>query len=41
MPLTRNDAEAVELYECHEGNHAISNILRAARFAEGSVNGRQ
>jgi hypothetical protein len=35
MPLTQNDAEAVELYECHEGNHAISNILRAARVAEG------
>jgi hypothetical protein len=41
MPLTQNDAEAVELYECHEGNHAISNILRAARAAEGSVNGRR
>jgi hypothetical protein len=41
MPLTANDAEAVEVYECHEGNHAISNILRAARIAEGSVNGRQ
>jgi hypothetical protein len=40
MPLTENDAEAVELYECHEGNHAISNILRAARAAEGSANSR-
>jgi hypothetical protein len=40
MPLTENDEEAVELYECHEGNHAISNILRAARVAEGSVDGR-
>jgi hypothetical protein len=35
MPLTQNDEEAVELYECHEGNQAISNILRAARIAEG------
>jgi hypothetical protein len=35
MPLTENDAEAVELYECHEGNHAITNVLRAARAAEG------
>jgi hypothetical protein len=34
MPLTRNDDEAVELYECHEGNHAIFNILGAARAAE-------
>jgi hypothetical protein len=40
MPLTENDEEAVELYECHEGNHAISNILRAARFADGSAGGR-
>jgi hypothetical protein len=34
MPLTQNDEEAVELYECHEGNQAISNVLRAARAAE-------
>jgi hypothetical protein len=34
MPLTRNDEEAVAVYECHEGNHAISNILGAARAAE-------
>jgi len=34
MPLTRNDEEQVELYECHEGNHAIMNILSAARAAE-------
>jgi hypothetical protein len=34
MPLTRNDGERVEMYECHEGNHAIFNILSAARAAE-------
>jgi hypothetical protein len=34
MPLTRNEDEAIELYECHEGNHAIFNILSAARAAE-------
>jgi hypothetical protein len=34
MPLTRNEDEAVGLYECHEGNHAIFNILSAARAAE-------
>lgn len=39
MPLTRNDDEAVELYECHEGNHAIFNILSAARAAERDTSG--
>jgi hypothetical protein len=34
MPLTSNDAERIEQYECHEGNHAIFNILSAARAAE-------
>ena len=34
MPLTRNDEEAIEAYDCHEGNQAISNILSAARAAE-------
>jgi hypothetical protein len=34
MPLTRNDGERIEMYECHEGNHAIFNILSAARAAE-------
>jgi len=34
MPLTRNDAEHIEQYECHEGNHAVFNILSAARAAE-------
>jgi hypothetical protein len=39
MPLTRNEDEAVELYECHEGNHAIFNILSAARAAESERSG--
>ncbi len=34
MPLTQNDEEAVEVYECHEGNHAIFNVLSASRAAE-------
>jgi feruloyl esterase len=34
MPLTFNDAERIEQYECHEGNHAIFNILSAARAAD-------
>lgn len=39
MPLTRNEDEAVELYECHEGNHAIFNILNASRAAEREQTG--
>jgi hypothetical protein len=34
MPLTMNDREPVLEYACHEGNHAIHNILSAARAAE-------
>jgi hypothetical protein len=41
MPLTRNEDEAVELYECHEGNHAIFNILSASRAAEREQAGGQ
>jgi hypothetical protein len=40
MPLTRNEDEAVEVYECHEGNHAIFNILSAARAAEREARSR-
>jgi len=36
LPLTRNDAEHIEQYECHEGNHAVFNILSAARATEKS-----
>ena len=34
MPLTMNDEEEVAQYECHEGNHAIRNILSAERAKE-------
>jgi len=34
IPLTMNNDERIEQYECHEGNHAIFNILSAARAAE-------
>ena len=34
IPLTMNDREPVLEYACHEGNHAIHNILSAARSAE-------
>jgi hypothetical protein len=40
MPLTQNEAEAVELYECHEGNRAILNVLSAARAAEHAPTSR-
>jgi len=34
MPLTRDDDYVMYEYACHEGNHAISNILSAGRAAE-------
>jgi len=34
FPLTRDDSYVLYEYACHEGNYAISNILRAARTAE-------
>jgi hypothetical protein len=39
IPLTANDAERIEQYECHEGNHAVFNILSAARAAEREAAG--
>jgi hypothetical protein len=41
MPLTRNEDEAIEAYDCHEGNHAITNILNAARAAERDRSSRR
>jgi hypothetical protein len=34
MPLTMSDAEPFQLYECHEGNYGLRNILSAARAEE-------
>jgi hypothetical protein len=34
MPLTMNDSEPMMLYECHEGNYGLRNILSAARAQE-------
>jgi hypothetical protein len=31
MPLTRNDAEPMMQYECHEGNYGLRNILSGTR----------
>jgi hypothetical protein len=36
MPLTRNDAEAIFEYACHEGNLAMPNLLSGARKAEAA-----
>jgi hypothetical protein len=33
MPMTRTDSRIFE-YACHEGNYALENILRGARYAE-------
>ena len=34
MPLTRDDEYVIYEYACHEGNHALSNILNGGRVAE-------
>ena len=34
LPLTMNDDEPIMLYECHEGNYGLRNILSAARAEE-------
>jgi hypothetical protein len=34
MPLTMNDKEPIQQYECHEGNYGLRNILSAARAEE-------
>lgn len=31
LPLTQDDTEPLQLYECHEGNYGLRNILSAAR----------
>jgi hypothetical protein len=34
MPLTRDDEYVMYEYACHEGNHAIANILSGGRAGE-------
>ena len=34
IPLERDDAYQFYQYACHEGNHAIENVLRGARAAD-------
>ena len=37
MPLTQSDAEPFQLYECHEGNYGLRNILSAARAEDNQA----
>jgi hypothetical protein len=39
LPLTRNDAEPMMQYECHEGNYGLRNILSGTRAEERSGGG--
>ena len=34
MPLTRDDSQPMQAYECHEGNYGVPNILSATRAEE-------
>jgi hypothetical protein len=34
IPLERDDHYQLFEYACHEGNHSVENMLRAARVAE-------
>ena len=39
LPLTLDDTEPLQLYECHEGNYGLKNILSAARAEERNAVG--
>lgn len=41
IPLVRDDAYQLFEYACHEGNHAVGNVLRAARALEAGRTGRK
>ena len=38
IPLERDDQDQLFEYACHEGNHSVENMLRAARVAEAAKN---
>ena len=40
FPLTREDTYRIYEYACHEGNYAIENILRGARYEEKTQGAR-
>jgi len=37
MPLTQDDSQPFQAYECHEGNYGVPNILSATRAEERAV----
>lgn len=37
VPLERDDSYRIYEYACHEGNHSVENMLRAARVAEAGT----
>ena len=39
FPLRRESSYGIFEYACHEGNHAMSNILSASRSADKTANG--
>ena len=41
MPLTENNKEEMQQYECHEGNYGLRNILSAARAEEREAHDAQ
>ena len=41
FPLRRDESYVLHEYACHEGNYALSNILRAARAAERAGTGKR
>jgi hypothetical protein len=40
MPLTEDDTEPLQHYECHEGNYGLRNILSAARAEERAASAK-
>jgi hypothetical protein len=40
IPLSRDDTYQIYEYACHEGNHAVANILNGARTMEKSSGGK-
>ncbi len=41
FPLTRNDKYRIYEYACHEGNHAVENILAGGRAQEKAQGDRK
>jgi hypothetical protein len=41
MPLTQDDSQPFQAYECHEGNYGVPNILSATRAEEKAASARK